>query len=392
MKTVGIGMIGCGGRNNGVVAQTLKSGGKRLKVVAAYDPNPKQMEHTRGMFNPDLTAYESYQALLKDPAVDWVTIGSWNCFHKQQVIDSFKAGKHVFCEKPLATTIEDCDAMMKAWKKSDRMFSIGFTLRYSPHYRKIRELIEQKTVGDIISLEFNETLAFNHGGYIHGDWRRKTEYAGTHLLEKCCHDLDLVNWMVQSNARRVASFGGTDFFLPRNRKHVKRLGVCKKGYSKGASAYESWQFHKKDCYGYSDPFGTDKDIIDNQVAIIEFANNVRATFHTNCNSAIPERRMYINGTEGAIRADVIAGRIEVCRIGWEEKVKEVKAGVSGGHGGGDEILGKSIADSMLKGKAPFTSLEDGLKSAVTAFGIDKAMETGKVVDMAPLWKKVGIKL
>jgi len=85
-----------------------------------------------------------------------------------------------------------------------RLFNIGLTLRYSPHYRKIKQLLESGAVGDIISMEFNETLDFNHGGYIMGNWRRLREYAGTHLLEKCCHDIDLVNWMVGSRARHVS--------------------------------------------------------------------------------------------------------------------------------------------------------------------------------------------
>ncbi len=51
-------------------------------------------------------------------------------------------------------------------------------------------------------MEFNETLDFNHGGYIMGDWRRLQRYSGTHLLEKCCHDIDLVNWITGSLAGR----------------------------------------------------------------------------------------------------------------------------------------------------------------------------------------------
>ena len=64
----------------------------------------------------------------------------------------------------------------------------------------------------MISMEFNETLGFNHGGFIMGDWRRLTENSGTHLLEKCCHDIDLVNWMLESIPVKVASFGGVNFF------------------------------------------------------------------------------------------------------------------------------------------------------------------------------------
>ncbi|OPZ85713.1 MAG: hypothetical protein BWY76_01290 [bacterium ADurb.Bin429] len=192
--------------------------------------------------------------------------------------------------------------------------------------------------------------------------------------------MDLVNWFVGSRARRVASFGGCDFFTPANAHHMDRLGPDP---DSGRRAYcHLWR--EQDV----DPFTAEKDIMDNQVAIIEFENNVRATFHTNCNAGIPERRMYLLGTEGALRADVIAGTIEVQRIGFGTQLENMSTDASGGHGGGDNILCRSIADSMVRGAPSRTSLTDGLYSAVTCFGIDDALATGTVVDMAPYWAQV----
>lgn len=383
---VGIGIIGCGGRLRGLAQALLQEipAGRNLDLVGLCDPDARAIKQARKQLNSPATAFKDYRELVNDPAVDWVMIGSWNCHHREHAVAAFRAGKHVYCEKPLATTLEDCLAMQRAQAKAGTMFNIGFTLRYSPHYRRIRNLLQDGAVGDILSMEFNETLHFNHGGYIHGDWRRKTQWAGSHLLEKCCHDIDLANWMVGSIARRVASFGGCDFFVPSNKMYQKRLGPDPRS---GRPAFQTWISP----VGVN-PFTKDKDVIDNQVAIIEYANGVRATFHTNCCAAIPERRMYICGTEGAIRADVIRGTIEHQAIGWDSKLRNVSTGARGGHGGGDMILLKELADSMLKGKPPFSTLEDGLKSAVTSFGIDRAMDSGKVVDMAPLWKKVGIDL
>ncbi|MFH0879184.1 MAG: Gfo/Idh/MocA family oxidoreductase, partial [Lentisphaerota bacterium] len=285
--------------------------------------------------------------------------------------------KHVFCQKPLAITPVDCVKMRQAWKKSGRLFNIGFSLRYTPHYRAIHKLIADGTIGQIVSMEFNEVLGFNHGGYIMGDWRRLTKYAGTHLLEKCCHDIDLTNWMVGARAKRVASFGGLNFFVPKNQKHVRRLGTD----SNGRKAYHTWG----GLVG-KNPFTADKDIIDNQVAIIEYENGVQATFHTNCNSGITERRMYINGTEGTIRADIVAESIEVARIGFNEKPRKVKASTKGSHGGGDDVLARELCGSMLTGHVPAVGLDEGLAAAFTCFGIDEAMNKGVVVEMEKYWK------
>ncbi len=384
MGKIGIGLIGCGGRLRGVVNEVFKAT-DQLEVIALCDPNPHSIDTAKKRFNDKASIYENHEDLVRDPDIQWVFIGSWNSLHAKHAIAAFEAGKHVFCEKPLALSVEDCIAMRDAWKASGKMFTIGFTLRYSPHYLKIKEIISSGTIGDVISMEFNETLDFNHGGYIHADWRRKTEWAGSHLLEKCCHDIDLVNWIVDSTAIKVASFGGCDFFKPENEHHVERLG----SNEKGNKAYQTWNAsHISNNIG--NPFSDDKDILDNQVAIIEFANGVRSTFHTNCNCAIPERRMYICGTEGTLRADVIDGTIDVKKIGFETKTIDMSTEAKGGHGGGDSILGQSIASSILEGTPSKTKLEDGLRSAFTAFGIDEAQRTGSVINLEELWAKADI--
>jgi predicted dehydrogenase len=387
MKSIGVGLIGCGGRLSGVARRVTQTS-PRIKVVALCDTSRKSIANAKNRMELDYdpTVYKDHRDLVRNADVEWVMVGSWNCFHKEHVVAALRAGKHVFCEKPIATNLADCVAMKKAWKKSGRMFVMGFNLRYSPHYKKIKELVDRGTIGEVMSMEFNETLDFNHGGFIMGDWRRHEKLAGTHLLEKCCHDVDLANWIVGSPASRAASFGGLDFFLPKNRKHIKRVGKDRHG----RRAYWAVPWRTKESKGV-DPFTRDKDIIDNQVAIIEYRNGPRATFHTNCNSAIPERRMYILGSEGAIRADVMRGKLEVKRIGFNTKSKDVSPGAKGGHGGGDVILAKAIVDAMLKGKPPRATLEDGMKSAITCFAMDDSRKKGKIINLAPYWKRAGIR-
>lgn len=374
---VGVGIIGCGKRASGIAKRVIDIS-DQTKVVAVCDPNERSVKDCREHLNVDFSVYDDYNELLRDEAVKWVIIGSWNSLHREHAVAALEAGKDVFCEKPLATTLEDCVAIRDAWRKSGRAFIIGFTLRYSAHYEKIKELIDAGEIGYLISMEFNETLDFNHGGYIMSDWRRLTANAGTHLLEKCCHDVDLVNWIVGSDAARVASFGGVNFFKPENEGFIKKLGKNEAG----RDAYRTWG-----SYVDENPFTSDKDVIDNQVAIIEYANGVRSTFHTNCNAGIRERRMYICGSEGAIRSDVITGEIELRKIGFDTEIQRVDTGAKGGHGGGDNYLAERLVDSMLNGAPPVTTVEDGLKSAITCFGIDQAMESGTVIDMKTLWEK-----
>jgi predicted dehydrogenase len=369
-----IGVIGCGSRLQYLLT-LLHQQGDQVRVEALCDPNARAIAACRSAFNPQARVHDDHRALVADPAVDWVLVGSWNRFHREHAIAALKAGKHVFCEKPLATTLDDCLAMREALRASGRRFFIGFVLRYSPHYRRIKRLVADGAIGELVSLEFNETLDFDHGGMIHGNWRRLTGDAGSHMLEKCCHDVDLVHWLVGSPASRIASFGGLDFFTPANRRHITRIGQR----SDGRRAYHA--------PANEDPFTCDKDIVDNQVAIIEFENRVRAAFHTNCNSAIPERRMHLCGTEGTIRADVISGRIEVQRIGYDTAIEDASTGSSGGHGGADDLMVGELLACMRDGTAPQTTLEDGLTAALTCFGIDAALASGQVFRMEPLHRR-----
>jgi len=376
---VRIGLIGVGRRMSAVVHHLIQAAPGRIEVAAVFDPAIHAQQGAREQFGASLTIAPSEEAILSDPSIEWVFIGSMNHQHAGQAIRALQAGKHVFCEKPLATNLSDCLAVRREALRSGRIFSFGLVLRYAPHYQKIRELIQSGAIGRLISFEFNETLTFNHGGYIFGNWRRNRDLAGTHLLEKCCHDLDLANWITGQRPVRVASFGGRDFFIPGERRQVERIGPD----AKGRPAYSGWH----DPEGV-DPFSPGASIVDNQVVILEYSGGTRATFHTNCNAAMNERRFYLCGSEGTLRADAMTGVIEIARIGHGEKPQTILSGSSGGHAGGDEVMAQGLAATLLEGRPPLATVDDGILACIAAFGIDQALDSGQVVDLRPMWDRL----
>ncbi len=377
--TIGIGLVGAG--NMGRAVARMVEAETDVSIRSVYDPDPTAITECRKVFGDEFVEAGSLEELLGNESVDWVMIASWNKFHAEQTIRAFEAGKHVFCQKPLAISLDECLAMRSAWQKSGKHFVIGFNLRYSPHYRTINRLLRAGEIGEIISLEFNETLDFNHGGFIMGDWRRFTENAGSHLLEKCCHDVDLANWMVNSRAAKVASFAGLDFFLPKNADALDRVGKTRGG----RQGYMTWREGTT-----NNPFTSEKDIFDNQVIIIEYENNVRATLHLNSNTAIPERRMYICGTRGTLRADLYTGLVETKEIGFGKELVSHRTLENDMHGGGDQVLAAELGATMLTGEATATTttFDDGLMAAVTCFAIDEAQTQGQVVDLSSYWRRV----
>lgn len=101
--------------------------------------------------------------------------------------------------------------------------------------------------------------------------------------------------------------------------------------------------------------------------------------------------MYFCGTEGTLRVDAITGRIEIQRIGFNTKPAIIDITEnSDNHLGGDSRMAAHLARTMLEDTPPFATLNDGLRSAVACFGVDDALDTGRVVDLRPLWSQTGI--
>jgi len=372
-----IGVIGCGRRMKKVLNWLLEVNSNHM-IASVYDTNEKAMEDYKREFGEHIKICESYQEVTSDPSVDWIFIGSINKFHKEQIISAFNSGKNVFSEKPLAISIDECKEIKNAYCSRNLKFLISYPLRYSPHYQKIKEIIDKGKIGSIVSIEFNDTLPFNHGAFIMSDWRRYEDLSGGHFLEKCCHDIDIVNWITNSVVRKVCSFGGLNFFTEENDSLIEELDAEKKDFKRNLT----WS---------SDPFISEKDIIDNQVVILEYGNGVRATFHTNCSTGIPERRIYICGTKGTIRADALNGKIECKGIKpSDEYINIISGKFDGSHGGGDLPLAREIDRAIIQNEFQGNSFDDALKSAATSIAIDISRKENKILDLTSIWNDLDI--
>ena len=375
-KQFGVAVLGTGNRARYVVKNLLQDSGGAVRVVSAFDPDRELLKETLGKIweTPDALAAASAEEAIHAPGVDWVMVFSPNSCHRDHILSAFAAGKDVFSEKPLATTIEACKEISDAQKRSGRVFATGFVLRYAPMYRRAKELLDSGRFGRLLLIEGNENIAPDHGGYIMCNWRRLTKFAGPHILEKCCHDLDLINWFCNSLPSRVAAFGGRDFFKPENNFLMEKYGE---------KTFKSWW----DPHAEKTPFTDDTDLMDNMVSIAEFRNRIRVTFTATMSNAIPERRLSFACTEGTMKLDLYSNLLRYRRLG-DEGVTELN--FSGdGHGGGDSYIMKELYETMSKGVPPKCSGQEGLRSAVFALALDRAAQTGELVDLEPIWDSLG---
>ena len=379
-----IGVLGYGSRIAHVLHNAVALAPDEMRVVAFYDPSEKAVTRARKA-HPDLEACGSVEAVVGRDDLDWIFIGSFNAMHRDHVIAALDAGKHIFCEKPLVTTkAQGLDVLAARRRHPDSEFAVGFVLRYSAFYRTIKQWIDEGRLGDVISLEFNETLSPFHGAAMHGNWRRRTEWSGPMVVEKCCHDMDILHWLTGSRPARVASFGSLRFFRAENAGYNDLYPVGEKGYryyDRGlATGYAVGQEHNVP------PFTGDKDTIDNQVAILELENGVNASFHYCMHSARQERRFVLCGTRGTIRGDVLTGTLEYTPVGWTPETEKVRPIKGDDHGGGEQPMARDIVDCILAGKPMPTTLEDGIAASFTSLGIDESRLTGTVVDMSSYWR------
>ncbi|MDD3217795.1 MAG: Gfo/Idh/MocA family oxidoreductase [Lachnospiraceae bacterium] len=128
------------------------------ELAGYYDFNLERAEGLADEFGGK--AYESVESLLEDETVDAVSVCAANNAHAEITIAALKAGKHVLCEKPMATKLEDCEAMVKTAKECGRYLMIGQNQRLAKAHVKAKELLKQGLIGDVITFR----TSFGHGG------------------------------------------------------------------------------------------------------------------------------------------------------------------------------------------------------------------------------------
>ncbi len=150
--------------------------------------------------------FRRVENLLAVDELQGIIIATPNYTHCPLTVAALKAGKHVLCEKPMATTVKDCEEMIKVARKSEKILQIGLEYRHAPIYQKMNMLIKRGDIGKVQMMWCKEF----RGPFLKKvkDWILKEEQSGGSLVEKDCHHFDLFNWMIGAKPIRVSAFGG----------------------------------------------------------------------------------------------------------------------------------------------------------------------------------------
>ncbi|MGO1473066.1 MAG: Gfo/Idh/MocA family protein [Flaviflexus sp.] len=205
--TVKIGLIGCGGMGRAHIDRIVNelSG---AEIVAAADVNLEAAQAVADSVGGDAKAYGTGAELIADPNVDAVLIATFGSVHTPDVIGAIEAGKYVLVEKPLATTAEDCQAIMEAEVRGGKkLVTVGFMRRFDKAYNEIKGLVDGGEYGPVLM--------------VHNRHRNPSvpeSYTSRMLIDDTAiHEIDTMRWMTGEEIVKVR----TDSVRKSTRAHAK---------------------------------------------------------------------------------------------------------------------------------------------------------------------------
>ncbi len=213
MDDLKIGVIGTAGR--GGLSRHAHKPGEGARVVACCDINSKALEGAREPFGPDLFTTEDYRKLLEQD-LDAVFVTTPDFLHEEHALAALEKGLAVYLEKPMTITIEGCDRLLAAARKTGARLFVGHNMRYMTIVRKMKELVDKGAIGRVKSVWCRHFINYGGDAYFR-DWHSDRRYSTGLLLQKGAHDIDVMHWVSGAYTRRVTAFGNLAVYGDRPR-------------------------------------------------------------------------------------------------------------------------------------------------------------------------------
>lgn len=352
-------VIGCGLNGNEHIFVTMLEG--RATIHGVYDENPGSIALARKNFarfdaGGELACYDSLEAACNDPAVDALIITTPNYTHLEVLRVAAQSNKHIFLEKPMATTIQDALQILEIARGYPSVLQIGLQYRFKAIYvEAIHETFARKSLGEIKMVNIIEhRLPFLDKVK---QWNKFSKYSGGTLVEKCCHYFDLLNMFAGSRPVSV--------------------------FATGSMAVNFKEFEYK---------GEKSDIIDNAVVSVVYENGVRASFNLCMFAPMFYEEMTLCGDAGYLKAyekedflspprprtylEVLGGETQpsrICTPCYPPHIEE------SGHNGSTFFEHVNFINN-IEGKPNNTAtVEEGFWSVVVGVAAEESLKTGKVV-------------
>ena len=219
MKQVTAVVIGAGQRGADVYAAYALNFPNELKIVGVAEPlDDRRAEFAKLHGISDENCFNTWEELLgKERFADCALVCTQDKMHYGPVMRALELGYDVLCEKPMSPDRDELLAMGQKAADTGRILSIAHVLRYSPFFVKIKELIDEGAIGDLMTIQHIESVGYWHmaHSFVRGNWRSSKETSPM-ILAKCCHDMDILLWLAGSRCKSVSSFGSLKHFKAEN--------------------------------------------------------------------------------------------------------------------------------------------------------------------------------
>jgi len=352
-------MIGAGQRGN---AYAIHAHNKPddLLFVGVAEPHETRRNDFASKYNIDAeNIHLTWEdVFMREKWADVVMICTPDNLHYEPIMAAIELGYDVLLEKPIAPSEQECAAVAKAAAEKGVKVVVCHVMRYSPFCMTIKDIVESGEIGEIKTIVHNENVGNVHHShsFVRGNWANKAK-SSPMILQKCCHDMDILQWIIDKQCLRLSSFGHLSYFKEANAP-VGSLSRCTDGctvdcpydtrklYLKGSEWFRSvavghYQATDDEVLQVlqTGPYGRcvyrcDNDVVDHQVVSMEFEDEVTVIFSMSSLTPDTSRSIKIMGTQGQIKAHSSMKSIIVSNFNTGES-REIETVAAGGHGGGD---------------------------------------------------------
>lgn len=382
--------VGCGSRGTQAYAVPLvQEYSDCAELCGVYDINRKRAALISEYTGKEIPVYDDFDKMLKEVQPDTVIVTPKDSVHDDYIIRALKAGCDVISEKPLTTTFEKALAIKQAEAESGKQVIVTFNLRFQPFFQRIKEILTEGTIGDILSVHFEWMLDTKHGADYFRRWHRQRENSGSLLVHKSTHHFDLINWFLEEEPVAVNAFGTRRFYGPTREERSERCLTCphknkceffmdihKNGLDKMYLECEDADGYFRDRCVFSEEI----DIEDSISVNVKYSGGAVMSYSLMAHSPYEGLNMVLNGTKGRLEikrfhnstVSYLEDSKDVVKIynrrGEELCINIPKANAEG-HGGADNRLRDFLFRE--RGEDPLGQMAD-LRAGMMSIGIGMA--------------------
>lgn len=422
MKKLKVILIGAGLRGM-IYTDVMKTLSDKFEVVAVAEPVESRRNYIKEKHNlSDDMCFSDYKEILAlGKIADVAIISTMDLEHLDASIEAIKLKYDLLLEKPIAPNAKDCKLITDCAIENNVKVVICTVLRYTDIFIKLKEIIDSGKIGKIMSINHEECVGNVHQShsFVRGNWGN-AEKSSEMLVQKSCHDMDILQWLIGKKCKKVQSFGTLSYFTRENAPEGSPeycIEGCPVGDSCPYNAVKlyleekdnSWfrpaaaKEHNPDDemvksaisntqYGKC-VFKCDNTVVDHQTVNLLFEDDITVTFTMNAFNK-GGRYIHIMGTKGEIRAAIDnESPIEVYNLeNGEKEIFDIvgKDGMSGGHAGGDMGIITSLYEYLTgtyKGKS-IPEISESYYNHLITFAAEEARKKGTIIDIDEYEKSI----